>query len=112
MKQFKAIFQNIVQIIFRSSLMEMHFKIGVVRNFTIFTGRHLCCSFFFNKISVLQLYYKKTPTQVFTCEYSEVFINSYFDRTPPVAAFEFFRTHFLQTTSGGYLCLKQFLGAV
>ena len=36
---------------------------------------------FFNKI-----YLKETPTQVFSCEYREIFRNSFFYRTPPVAA--------------------------
>ena len=33
----------------------------------------------------LQLYYKKTPTQVFSCEYCEIFKNNLFYRTPLVA---------------------------
>ena len=32
---------------------------------------------------------KKTPTQVFSCEYSEIFTNSYFDRKPLVAVLNF-----------------------
>ena len=35
----------------------------------------------------LQLYEKETPTQVFSCEYCEIFENSFFCRIPPVAAF-------------------------
>ena len=34
------------------------------------------------------LYYKKTPTQVFTCEICEIFKNTFFCRTPPVATSE------------------------
>ena len=53
---------------FRSSRMEMFFKIGVLLNFTSLTGKHLC------------------PTQVFSCEIREMFKNSFFHRTFPVAA--------------------------
>ena len=34
----------------------------------------------------LQLYYEKIPTQAFACEYCEIFKNSFFYRTPSVAA--------------------------
>ena len=33
-----------------------------------------------------QLYNKETPTQMFSCEYCEIFKNSFCYRTPPVAA--------------------------
>ena len=36
-------------IIFRSSRTQMFFKTGVIRNFTIFTGKHLCWSLFLIK---------------------------------------------------------------
>ena len=36
-----------------------------------------------------------TPTQVFSCEYCEIFKNSFFYRTPPVVDFDFnFHTTF------------------
>ena len=54
----------------------MFFKIGVLENFSIFTGKHLCWS----------LFLKETPTQVFSCEYCEFFKNNFFYRTPMVAA--------------------------
>ena len=31
---------------------------------------------------------KETPTQVFSCEFCEIFKNNFFHRTPPVAASE------------------------
>ena len=34
----------------------------------------------------LQLYQKETLAQVFSCKYSEIFRNTFFYRTPPVAA--------------------------
>ena len=39
---------------------QMFFKIGVFKNFEIFTGIHLCWSLFL--IEVYKLYYKKIPT--------------------------------------------------
>ena len=36
--------------------------------------------------SSLQLYYKETPTQMFSCEFCEIFKNTFFQRTPLVAA--------------------------
>ena len=33
-----------------SSLSQMFFKIGVLKNFVIFTGKHVCWSPFFNKV--------------------------------------------------------------
>ena len=54
---------------------------------------------------------KRLQRRCFFCEHCEIFTNSFFYRTPPVAASEFFRSHFLQSTSSGCLCLKQFVGA-
>ena len=64
----------------RSSCSQMFFKIGVLENSAIFTGKHLCWSFFF--------FFKKkdTPIQVLSCEYCEIFKNSFFYRKPLVAA--------------------------
>ena len=59
----------------------MFFKIGVLKNFEMFSGKHLCRSLFFS-------YEKETPTQVLSCEYYEVFKNSFFYRTPRVCASE------------------------
>ena len=39
-----------------------------------------------NQPEGLQLYQKETPTQVFSCEYCEILKNSFFYRTPLVAA--------------------------
>ena len=38
------------------------------------------------KPSGLQLYEKDTPTQVFSCEISQIFMKRFFHRTHPVAA--------------------------
>ena len=37
----------------------------------------------------LQLYWRETPTRVFSCEYSKTFKNNFFYRTTTVAALEF-----------------------
>ena len=43
----------------------------------------------FNKVAgLIATLLKKTPTQVFSCEYSEIFKNSYFYRRPLVLASE------------------------
>ena len=46
-------------------------KRAVLKNFAIFTGKHLCRSRFFQK---------ETPTLVFFCEYCEIFKNNYFEK--------------------------------
>ena len=58
-----------------SSCTQMFFKIGVLENFTNFTGKHLCWSIFFNKVASLrpETLLKETPTQRFSCEISEIF---------------------------------------
>ena len=38
----------------KSSRLEVFFKKGVLRNFTKFTGKHLCQSLFFNKVAGLR----------------------------------------------------------
>ena len=42
----------------------------------------------YNSPEGLQLYPRDTPTQVFSCEYSKNFRDSFFDRTAPVIIFE------------------------
>ena len=66
----------------------MFFKIGVLKSFSNFTGKHLCSSLFTKSLQGegLQLYSKKSPTQVFSCEVCEIFKNGFFYRTPPVAS--------------------------
>ena len=63
---------------YRSSCSEVFCKKRVLKNFTKFTGKHLCQSLFFNKVAGL--------SQVFSCEFCEIFKNAYFYRTPLVAA--------------------------
>ena len=63
----------------------MFFNVGVLENFAIFTGKHLYWSLFLIKLQACN-FVKKTPTQVFSCPYCEIFRTSFFYRTPPVAA--------------------------
>ena len=54
---------------YRSSCPEVFYKKGVFKNFTKFTGKHLC----------------QTLAQVFSCKFYEIFKIIFFYRTPPVA---------------------------
>ena len=56
----------------------MFCKKGVFKNFTKFTGKHLCQSLFFNK----SLYLKRDAVTGKFCEISK---NTFSHRTPPVA---------------------------
>ena len=59
-----------------SSCLGVSCKKGVFQNFAKFAGKHLCQSLFFNRVAVL----------VFSYEFCEIFKNTFFYRTPPVAA--------------------------
>ena len=75
---------------FRSSRPKVFSKKGVLRNFTKFTGKHLCQGLFFNKVAGLRpskLLKKETLIQVFSCEFCEISKSTFFHRTPMVAAF-------------------------
>ena len=76
--------------IVRSSRSQMFFKIGVFKNFAIFKGKHLCRSLFLIKLQPWRpaTLLKRDSTQVFSCEYCEIFKNTFFFyRAPPVVAF-------------------------
>ena len=49
--------------------LKVFYKKAVLKNFVIFTGKHLCWS----------LFLIKTPIQVFSCEYCKIFKNNYFE---------------------------------
>ena len=56
---------------------------GVVRNFTKFTGKHLCQSLYFNKVAGLRpeacnFIKIETLAQVFSCEFCEISNNTFF----------------------------------
>ena len=56
-----------------SSHHKCSIKIAILKSSTIFTGKHLCWSFFWIKL-------QETPTQVFSCECCEVFKNTFFKK--------------------------------
>ena len=64
----------------------MFFKIDVLKNFTIFTGNHLCWSLFLIKF---QAFIPATSTQVFSSEYFQIFKNISLYKSPLVAASKF-----------------------
>ena len=65
----------------RSSRCQIFFKLGILKNFAIFTRKHLRWSLFLIKLQAFTL------TQVFSCQYCEMFKNSFSYRTSTVAAF-------------------------
>ena len=72
---------------FRSSCFQMFFKVGVLKSYAIFAGKHLRWSHFWIKFQSFRPgTLKITPTKVLFCEYCKIFKNSFFHRTPPVAA--------------------------
>ena len=59
---------------------KLFHKKAVPKHFAIFAEKHLCWNIFFNKNAGLQACaIIKAPTQVFSCEYSEIFNYTYFD---------------------------------
>ena len=52
------------------------FKIGASKNFAIFKGKQLSLSLFLIKLEALRS--AQPPTQVFFCEYCQIFKNSFF----------------------------------
>ena len=64
----------------------MFFKIVVLKSFRNFTWKHLCWSLFLIKLQFWGPATLETPTQVFSCEISEVFKNTFIYKTPLVAA--------------------------
>ena len=63
---------------------------GALRNLAKFTGKHLCQRVLFNKVESLRLrpatLLKNSLAQVFSSEFGEISKNTFFHRTPPVAA--------------------------
>ena len=53
--------------------MQVFWKIGALRNFAKFKGKHLCWGHFLIKISI-----KKTQAEVLSCEFCEILKNNFF----------------------------------
>ena len=49
------------------------YKKAVLKNFAIFTGKHLCWIVFF----LIKVQISETPRQLFPCEYCEIFTKTY-----------------------------------
>ena len=66
----------------------MFCKKGVFRNFAKFTEKHLYQRLFFNEVAGLACNFvkKESLAQVFSCEFSGISKNTFFYRTPQVAA--------------------------
>ena len=64
---------------------------GFLKNVTKFTEKQLRQSLFFNKVAGFSLatMLKKTLAQVFSCEFFEIFENTFFHGTPLVAPSDF-----------------------
>ena len=62
----------------QKQLPEVFCKKAACRYFAIFIGKHLFCSLFLIKLPGALL--KKTPAQVFPCEYFEIHKNTYFGK--------------------------------
>ena len=78
-----------VNITCRSSRPYVFCKKDVYRNFTKFTGKHLCQSLFFNKVAGLRaanLLKKRLWHRCFPVNFFEISNNTFSYRTPPVAA--------------------------
>ena len=75
----------------RSSCPEVFGKKGVIKNFTKFTGKHLCESLFLNEVAALRpatLLKKKIWRTCFPVNFVKFFRATFFYRTPLVAASE------------------------
>ena len=66
----------------------MFFEIGSLKNLVIFTGKHLSWGLFLIKLQTFRLaiFFKRDSNICVSCGYCEIFKNSFFYRTPPVAA--------------------------
>ena len=57
---------------------ELFYKIGALKNFAKFSGKHLWQSLFFNKVAETCNFIKKdTLAQVFSCKFWEIFKNTF-----------------------------------
>ena len=63
---------------YKSSHQMCSIKTAVLKNFSIFTGKHLCWRIFLTKSQAFSsaILWKETPTQVFSNDHCEIFKNS------------------------------------
>ena len=74
----------------RSSHQKASVKKAILKNFSIFLGKHLCWSLFSIKLWARP----PPPTQLLSCEYCEIFKNIYFEEHLRTAGW-FWRRNFL-----------------
>ena len=75
---------------FRSSRLQMFFKVNVLKRCDVATENHLRWSS--SSPPALKPYKKKTTTIVFSCEYSKKIKNNFFHRRPPGPSLPFIPT--------------------
>ena len=92
--------------VYRSSHQRGSVRKSVLRNFTKFTGKHLCQSLLFNKAR--NFIKKETLAQVFSCEFSEIFKKAFLHRTPLVAVSVCVICTILDIHCNGYIFKKKF----
>ena len=80
--------QKVLSLNFKSSCLQMFFKIDILKNLEIFTGKQLCQSYFLIQLQVWRtaVVLKKTPAQVLSPEYCKIFRNTYFEEHLQMAA--------------------------
>ena len=74
---------------FRSNLSQTFFKIGVLKTFAMFTGKHVCWNLFLIKCYCLNDYNfikKKLQHRCFPVNIAKLFRAAFFYRAPPVPA--------------------------
>ena len=77
-------------------------KKGALKNFTKFTGKHLCLgriSFLIKRPEFCNFIQKENLAQVLSCEFYEIFKNTYFYRTHLMAVSESMSTNFRSLVS-------------
>ena len=69
-------------------------KKGVLKKFAKSIGKNLCQSLFFNKVAGLTCIFikKETLAQVSSCEFREIFKNTFFIEDLRATASEYFKT--------------------
>ena len=60
----------------------MFYKKALLKNFSIFTGKYLRWNIFLNKVATLQAcnFIKRDSNTGVSCEYFEIFKNTYFEK--------------------------------
>ena len=84
--------RSIYPFLFRKSCLVVFCKKGVLKNFAKFTGKDLCQSVLLLLFAGLRsiTLKKGTLAQVFSCQFCRNFINIFFYRVTPVAAYVYF----------------------